>query len=173
MSALDDLQARMMEMDARLRPIARRPVDVTRPGWLGRLQRQPPPLDEAGIRGAAERLLDDLIVAYAEGTEETREAVRRLFAQHRSFAWAATLSDPPSTIAGFRRRLVLLSMKDQGSDGRDALVTLQETCAAAKAGGVALEPTLRAVAAMSSRVNRHGMGSTSDMLLRQCPTSAP
>jgi len=173
MSALDDLEARMMELDARLRPIARRPVDITRSGWLERLQRQPPPVDEAGIRGAAEQLLADLIVVYAEGAEETREVVRGLFAKHRSFAWAATLSDPPSTIAGFRRRLVLFSMKDQGSDGRDALVTLQETCSAAKAAGVALEPILREVAVMSSRVNRHGMGSTSDMLLRQCPTSPP
>jgi hypothetical protein len=169
MGALDDLELQMMELEERLRPIAQRPVDITRPGWLERLQTGRPPLDEAGVRDAAERLLADLIVAYAQGGEETREAIRRLFTEHRSFAWAAALPDPPTSAAGLRRHLIVFSMKDQARDSRDALLTLQEICRAATTAGVPLEPALRGVAAMSSRVNKYGMGSTSDMLLRQCP----
>ena len=101
MSALDDLELQMMDLEERLRPIAQRPVDITRPGWLERLQTGRPPLDEAGVRDAAERLLSALIVAYAQG-EETREAVRRLFTEYRSFAWAAALpgsADEPCGLA--------------------------------------------------------------------------
>ena len=86
MSALDDLELQMMDLEERLRPIAQRPVDITHPGWLERLQTGRPPLDEAGVRDAAERLLSALIVAYAQGGEETREAVRRLFTEYRLFA---------------------------------------------------------------------------------------
>ena len=168
MSALDDFELQMMELEERLRPIAQRPVDITHPGWLERLQTGRPPLDEAGVRDAAERLLSALIVAYAQGGEETREAVRRLFTEYRSFAWAAALPDPPTSPVGLRRHLIVFSMKDQARDSRDALLTLQEICRAAAAAGVDLEPALRDVAAMSSRVDRYGMGSTSDMLLKQC-----
>ena len=65
--------------------------------------------------------------------------------------------------------VIVFSMKDQARDSRDALLSLQEICRAAAAAGVDLEPALRDVAAMSSRVDRYGMGSTSDMLLKQCP----
>jgi len=169
MSGLDDLDARMTALDERLRPIAQRPVDITRPGWLERLQRAPLPMDEANVRDTAERLLDDLISSYEHGEDETREAIRRLFAGHRSFAWAAALPDPRTSGAGARRHLIVFSMKDQGRDSRDALLTLQEICRDAAAAGVALGPLLEEVAAMSSRADRFGMGSTRDMLLGQRP----
>jgi AcrR family transcriptional regulator len=168
-SALEDLGRRMMELEERLRPIAQRPVDITRPGWLQRLQSGSPPLDEAHVRQAAERLLADLIDVYEEGDEDTREAVRQLFARCRSFAWAAALPDSPTSEAGLWRCLILFSMKDLGPDSRDALLVLRKICRASAAAGVPLRPTLRAVAAMSSHVNKHGMGSARDMLLRQCP----
>jgi hypothetical protein len=168
-SALGDLALRMMEVEERLRPIAQRPVDVTRPGWLQRLQSGSPPLDEARVREAAERLLADLIDVYEQGGEDTREAVRQLFDRCRSFAWAAVLPDSPTSEVALRRCLIVFSMKDLGRDSRDALVMLQEICRASTAAGVPLEATLRTVAAMSSHVDKHGMGSASDMLLRQCP----
>ena len=164
MNTLDDFEWRMMELEERLRPIAERPVDITRPGWLERLRTGTPPVDEAGVRDASERLLADLIVAYAQGGEAAREAVRRLFSEYRSFAWAAELPDPPTSAEGFRRHVIVFSMKDQGPDSRDALLTLQEICRAATAAGLTLEPALRDVAAMSSRIDKYGMGSTSDML---------
>jgi len=34
MSALDDLELQMMDLEERLRPIAQRPVDITHPGSL-------------------------------------------------------------------------------------------------------------------------------------------
>src|SRR5262245_9882836 len=168
MSAPEDWELQIMELEERLRPIAQRPVDVMRPGWFERSQGSRP-LDEAGVRDKTESLLADLIAAYAQANEETRSAVRRLFAEYRSFAWAAAVSEPCTSLAGLHRHLILFSMKDQGRDSRDALLTLQEICREAAAAGVAPEPVLREVAAMSSGVNKYGMGSTRDMLLKQCP----
>ena len=125
MNALEDWEFRMMELEEKLQPIAKRPVDITRPDWLERLQAGVQPLDEAGVRDAAERLLAELIGAYAQGTDHTRAAIRRLFREYRSLAWAATLSVPRTTIDGLRQHLILFSITDQGRDSRDALLTLQ------------------------------------------------
>ena len=160
-----------MDFEERLRPIARRPVDITRPGWLDRLRAGVPPLDEAGVREHAEQLLGELISAYAKGGEETRSAIRRMFAEYRSFAWAAALSTPRTSVEGLRQHLILFSMKDQGRDSRDALLTLQEIVREAGTAGVDKAAALREVAAMSSGTNRYGMGSTRDMLLKFVNTS--
>jgi len=155
-----------MEIDERLQPIAQRPVDVTRPGWLDRLRAGAPPLEEAGVRERSEGLLSELIVAYAQSTEEMRAAIRRLFRDYRSFAWAAALSAPRTTAQSVRQHLILFSMKDHGRDSRDALLTLGEICRDGRAAGLEMAPILREVAAMSSDENRFGMGSTRQMLLR-------
>ena len=169
MSALEDWKLQIMQYEERLRPIAQRPVDVTQPDWVERLQDGVAPLDEAGVRQGVERTLRELIAGYAQGTEEIREAIRRLFTEHRSFAWAATLSMPPASVEGLRQHLILFSMQDQGQDSRDALLTLQEICRAAAAARVDTTPVLREVAALSSSADKYGMGSTRDMLLKHGP----
>ena len=166
MSALEDWELRIRDLEQRLRPIAERPVDVTRPGWLERLQASGSPLDEAGAGETTERLLSEIIVAYSQGAEDFRAAVRRLFDVYRSFAWAAILSVPRTSVRGLRQHLILFSIKDQGRDGRDALLTLWEICCDALAASVEIESVLREVAAMSSDADRFGMGSTRQMLLR-------
>jgi len=162
---MSDWEHQIKELDKRLEPIARWPVDVTRPDWIERLQAGIPPLDEAGVRDATEKLLDELIEAYARGTIDTRAIIRRLFATYRSFAWAATLSDPWTSVEALRRHLILFSMQDQGQDCRDALLALERICREARAAGVEATPVLKEVAAMSSNANKYGMGSTRDLLL--------
>ena len=170
MNTLEDLELQIMELEERLRPIAQRPVDVAHPGWAGPLRAGAPPLDEAGVRSTAERLLGGgLIAAYGQGPEETRAAIRRLFTEYRSFAWAATWSEPGTSVAGLRQQLMLFSMQDQGRDGRDALLALQEICRAAAAAGVDPATVLREVADLSSRADRYGLGSTRDLLLERGP----
>jgi hypothetical protein len=46
-------------IDERLRPIATRPVDISDPNWLANLQTSSP-LDEAGVRPAAQEMLQKL-----------------------------------------------------------------------------------------------------------------
>lgn len=57
MNTLEDLELQIMELEERLRPIAQRPVDVAHLDWAGPLRAGAPPLDEAGVRSTAERLL--------------------------------------------------------------------------------------------------------------------
>jgi hypothetical protein len=167
-NAPEDWEFRTAKLEELLQPIAKRPVDITRLGWLERLQAGLSPLDEAGARDTAERLLAEILAAYAQGTVQARAAIRRLFQKYQSFTWAATLSVPWTTMDGLRQHLILFSIDDQGRDGRDALLALQAICQDAKGVGLEIAPVLREIAAMSSNVDKYGMGSTSQMLLRHC-----
>ncbi len=167
MALLEDFELRIMDLEERLRPIANRPVDITQPGWGGRLMESPHPLDQAGVRPEAESLLEELISCYRTGTDDVRNAIRRLFVQYRGFAWAANLSFDPKTEEEFRRHLVLFSMKDQGRDSRDALMDLQYLCRKAASAGVSTTPLLNEVAELCSDQNKYGMGSTKQMLLKE------
>ena len=160
MRDLTELEIEMMEIDQRLRPISTRRVDITDPDWLTLLRQRPHPLDEAGVRPAAEVLLEALIDEYQNSDDETRSAIRGLFGSYPHFAWAASLTAPPTTDEAFRRHLVLFSMQDQGRDSRDALLNLQGLCKQARAAGVDTSPILREVARLSSDENKYGMGST-------------
>jgi len=166
MSALENWELQIMELEECLRPIAQRPVDVTQRGWLDRLQASMPPLDEAGVQEQAQDVVSELISAYAQGTEETRVAIRRLFTEYRCFSWAAAVPVARTNVESVRQHLILFSIKDQGRDSRDALLTLEEICRAAHAAGVRIAGLLHEVAAMSSDENRYGMGSTRQMLLK-------
>lgn len=156
----------MAALDRHLRPIANRPVDITKPGWANRLIQGPHPLDEAAVRSQVESLLADLITLYCAADSKVREELRELFQKYKAFAWAATLPCEATTEENFRRYLVLFSMQDQGTDSRDALLLLQHLCRTASAAGVNTTPLLNKVAELSSDRDKYGMGSTRDMLLR-------
>ena len=163
------LASRLAALDAALRPIANRPVDITQPGWA---ERRIVPLDEAGVRTAGEALLADLLAVYASGSDDEREQLRTLYARHSAFAWAATVNDAPHTEAGFRQQLLLLSLKDQGRDARDEILQLRWLCGEARNAGVAIDAILREVAALSSDVDKYRMGSMRSWLSREIPPVA-
>jgi hypothetical protein len=169
---LENWELRIMDLEQRLQPIAKRPVDVTRPGWVERSRTNAPPLDEAGIRSETETLLAELIAAYSNGDDATRAVIRKMFAEYPSFTWASGWAARGNDAANLRRRLILFSMKDQERDSRDASLELQGICREAAGDAGALDALLREVAAMSSTANRYGMGSTRDMLLKRCSASA-
>jgi hypothetical protein len=93
---IDDFELRIMELEQRLRPIADRPVDITKPGWGVRLAQCPHPFDEAGVHSEAEILLKELVSFYQVSGEDNRHAVRKLFEEYRAFAWAASLPFEPT-----------------------------------------------------------------------------
>ena len=133
-----------------------------------RLVDTPHPMDEAGLRPEIESLLREVIGAYQKSDEGVRTALRKFFAQYRAFAWAAALPSSATTAEGFRERLLLFSLKDQGRDSRDALLELQHLCREAIVGGVNISPILEHVAELSSDVDKFKMGSTKEMLLNAC-----
>ena len=161
-----DFELKMMEVEERLRPIANRPVDITRPGWGTRLAEAMDPLDEAGVRHQTDLLLWQLIQFYQKSDHAERNEVRNLFKKFHAFTWAAHLSFGATTEEKFRQHVLLFSMKDQGRDSRDALLWLQHLCREAKSAGVNCESMIKEVAELSSDQNKYGMGSTKQMLLK-------
>ena len=161
-------------LDEALKPIATRPIDFTElkdPNWVTRLKDAPSPLERAGVQAETENLLRELVAGYPACDDQDRQAVRKLFADHPSFTWAAALSYRPVTDESFRAHLILFSMKDQERDSRDALLALRSICAIASSAGVEIGPILKQMAELSSDVNRYGMGSTRSFLLNAIPAS--
>jgi hypothetical protein len=162
---LKKLEASISMLDERLRPIAQRPVDITRAGWVQDLIQKPHAFDDLNIRPEAEATLAGVLDTYAGADATQRETIRALFARCKAFSWAAHLRSSPQTAADFRRHLLLFSVQDLGTDTRDAIVTLDHLCAQARKAGLDVAPALREVAELSSDANRHRMGSAKSLLL--------
>jgi len=165
MNELTELAERVAVLDARIEPIATRRVDLTDPDWMRKMQEGPHPLDEAGIRPEAEATLREVLSLYTEGHEDVRVTLRALLERCHSFRWAATLPFEP-TPQGFRQQLLEMSVADQGHDTRDMMVALNDLCGQARDAGLDIRPLLLDVAEISSDVDKYGMGSTRDILLR-------
>lgn len=155
-------------LDAVLEPIAKAPVQIEHltdlTEFFARTQAAPDPVDQAGVRAEAEALLTEILARYAQD-EVARPALRALFERYGSFTWAVHLPSA-ATPDGLRTELVHLSVRDQAMDTRDEILQLQAVCDEARSAGVDVNPILREVAAMSSDVDRYGMGSTRALLLR-------
>ncbi|BCB88469.1 hypothetical protein [Phytohabitans suffuscus] len=169
---LVDLSSRVAALDAALQPIARRPVPLDDlAGWAERMRAAPPATEEAGVAGEAVAVLRALIQVYADGGDAERAAVRELFDRYRAFRRAVHLPERADTAAGLRARLLHLSARDHDGDTRDELLRLRDMLAEAEAAGVDADPVLAEVAALSSDVDRYGMGSIRTILIRCMGTS--
>ena len=159
----------MASIDKRLEAIAKRPVDIQDPNWMAKM-RNLSPVDEAGVRPAAEELLQELVHEYVACDDAARASIRALFGRFSSFAWAVTLPAPKATAAGCREHLLHFSILDQGRDPRDATLWLDALIETARNAGVDTDPLLEEVASLSSREDRYSWGSTADWLLRRVAT---
>jgi hypothetical protein len=157
--------AAVERIDAALRPIATRPVALSELASLGERYRDVNPLDQAGVRADAAALLTEILDAYPRLKCAERIALRALFDQHRALGWAAGFLLPNASDATtLRHQLLLFSLLDQGTDSRDALLWLQSFCGQPGVDCAQLPELLREVAALSSAIDRHHMGSTASML---------
>lgn len=152
-------------LDAALQPIATRPVALSELPTLAGRYRELNPLEQAGVREIAATLVTEILDAYPRASCADRIEMRALFDQHRALGWAAgflqALSPEAKTL---KQQLLLFSLLDQGSDWRDALLWLRQFCGQPGIDCRALPDMLREVAALSSAIDRHHMGSTASML---------
>jgi len=167
LTSVYQLEQAICRLDAKLRRIAKTPpIDIATPGWSKRLP-QPTiepyrsPLDRAGVRAEADRLIADTIAFYAAAPDGEREAIRALFRVYDSFAWASgwDIASPkaPMTREQLRTALLLFSIKDQGRDWRDAIVWLDSLCAQGLRAQLPLAELLTEIAALSSDTVRFAM----------------
>ncbi|MEU2289110.1 hypothetical protein ABZ614_45795 [Streptomyces sp. NPDC013178] len=160
-----DLADEVELIDALLKPLGERPVDITEPGWISGMRERPAPLDEANVREEAEAALRELLALYERGDERTRRAVRALLNRCASFCWAVS-APRGRTPEALRRQLLYLSARDQCRDPRDEMVWLNDLCEVARDAQVDIRSLLLEVAALSSAEDRYGMGSVRDILHR-------
>ncbi|GAA4724971.1 hypothetical protein [Phytohabitans rumicis] len=164
---LTDLEREMARLDAIYRPVATRPVDITdRDAFQNIGARIEADLARLGVADQAEAVLRAIISGYAGGDDAVRAAIRRLFDRYKSFRWAVHLPRQWHTAEDFRARLIHMSARDQGADTRDEILALQDMCERAMTAGIDVGPILDEVAAMSSDVDRYGMGSMKDVILQ-------
>ena len=164
---LHDIEREVAALDAAYRPVATAPVDLSDPAaFTGMAARVEAELAALGVRERAEAAVRALVEAYAAGDGATRARIRGLFDRYGHFRWGAHLPRDWGTAAELRARLVHLSARDQGGDARDEILELQDLCERAARAGIDAGPVLDEVAAMSSDVDRYGMGSTREIILR-------
>lgn len=163
---LATIEREVASLDLLLAPIAQEAVDVTDPDWQAKLASVDSPARQPGVEERADAVLRAIIDRYARGDDRARTAIRHLFDRYSSFGWAVHLPREWHGEAAFRDRLIHLSARDQDSDTRDELLRLRDLLTEAEAKGINTTPILTEVAAMSSDVDRYGMGSTRALLLR-------
>jgi hypothetical protein len=164
MKDLVELELMILELDEKLKPIAKKTVDLSNPNWMDELQKTSP-IDQIGKRSEAETALSEAVDTYEKTDPETRQAIRIMFSKYTSFAWAAIPPWPLNTNDGLTRHLLLFSIYDQGRDSRDALLQLRTMLATARSANLDTAAACRHVAKLSSDIDRYGMGSTRNMLL--------
>ncbi len=163
---LTEIELEIARLDARYRPVATTPVDVTGPdACLTVFATMQADLTRLAVDDRAEAVLRAVIELYTAGDVATRAAIRQLFDRYTSFRWAAHLGSDWDTAEEFRARLVDLSARDQGADTRDEILVLQDLCDQALRAGIDVGPILDEVAAISSDVDRYGMGSMRRVIL--------
>lgn len=166
--SLAEIRRDVFSCDARLKPFAQQPIDITDPAWIAKFAGRDP-LKEAGVKRKAQALIAEILDRYLKGPESVREKLRRIFRDFGSFAWAAYPAEALTSPAGIKAHLLLLSVRDQGNDPRDALVAMDRLAALAVEHDVKFRPLASEIAEISSREDRYGMGSLKDMLLRRFP----
>ena len=164
---LAGIEREMGRLDAVYRPVATKPIDFTDSQALTNLGTViEADLARLGVEDQAETVLRAVIEVYAASDETVRAAIRRLFDRYTSFRWAAHLPREWNTAEQFRVRLIHVSARDHGGDTRDEILALQDLCEHARQTGIDVDPILEEVAAMSSIVDRYGMGSMREVILQ-------
>lgn len=164
---LATVEREMSRLDAVYRPVATKPVvqpDLDTLMNLGaRVQAE---LADLNVDDQATEVVRAIVELYANGDETVRTTIRALFDRYTSFRWAAHLSREFHTADEFRAHLIHLSARDQGADSRDEILTLQWLSERAREVAIDIDPILDEVAAMSSDVDRYGMGSMRSIIVR-------
>jgi hypothetical protein len=128
-------------------------------------------ISDSWYRKQFRTLVREIVAAYLQGDINQCEAMRALLRRSpgvRGVLFSVPNSDwrKPVAVRLLRFRLALLSLRDQGEDVRDEMFTLDEVLAAATRARVDPRPHLEEVAAISSPVDRMGMGSMQELFRR-------
>jgi hypothetical protein len=158
---LSHIENQVAVVDAALKPFTHRPIMEVLENFEELRERNF--LAEAGIEVEAVALLRTMLDLYEHGNEDTRAAIRGMFDRYGAFRSAVVLPWEP-TVDSFRLHVLHLSARDLSDDPRDEVLTMQDFCQRAGNAGIEVAPIVREIAAISSDIDRYGMGSTRSLL---------
>ena len=169
------LENEVRRFDAELKQLLELGLTMSGPGWFAKFKARQAELrerhqDKERVRREADRLLPELLGLYLDGGDADRAFIRGLLEQCRWFRWSlgwnVARPEERMTEDDLRRQLAIFSMKDQGSDWRDAILWLDGICRRAGASRLDLAKHLRDIAQLSSDAARFkGQRSTRAMML--------
>jgi hypothetical protein len=120
-------------------------------------------------RATLDAMFDNFSASYAEAPERHRRFLRDEFAATEFWAKGKVWKDGDSyhrrfwemdrDLRDLRRALVVESLMDGGNDTRDAIVGMDDLIVFARGSSMDYRPVFAEVAAMSSAVDRMGLGS--------------
>jgi len=154
------------------------PLDAWRKqpvGWftilatLLKLKRRRSPLNlDPALHDRVKAVTGEMAEVYLIGNDEQRASIRSLITRMRGIQYFMAI--PASQIrssadAGkFRLALLFESMADLRDDTRDVILAVHELCHAGRQAGIDVERYRNEIAALSSDVDRHGLGSMRSLL---------
>lgn len=160
-----DWQQRAKFLDKQLMPIVHADVDINDPDWREKLENEPHPADQSGLRAAIADLFNEIVGCFEALNHEHRQRVIDLMGENDSLMYSAVIDADYNSPDGFRKYLILFVIKDQGKDTRDAIVTLTHYRQDGEQRGIDVNEIFREAAGMASTKDKYGWGSTRDLLL--------
>jgi len=164
---LNEIRQEVEEFNRLLDPVANAEVDINDPNWQKKLDEDQHPLDEVGIREAAERLTQTIMELFLGSNSKGRSQIRKLLADNQSFSWAMTPPESSDPERVFRDR-VLLFVMDDTVDTRDAIMGIGTLVDDARSSGVRYRPILKQIAKVAGTTDRYGFGSLRSVIKRHC-----
>jgi hypothetical protein len=156
----EDWKRRIEFLNAKLHPIVHgsSPQGTT---WEEFLRR----INEFGHGEEIETVFDEIIDRFESLNGDQRQMIIDLIRTNQSVMYGVVPRVDMDTQEGFRKRLMLFIIEDQGADPRDALVQLREYRKQGEKLGFDVNSILEEVAHLASDRDRYGWGSTRKLIL--------
>ncbi len=153
-------------------------IDIMDPDWLTKMA-QVPTLMQSDKNFGAEfnALTTEIAEVYLTSAPQQCEKIRQVLSKYESVLHFLGISVPLERIKSkedlplFRQMLAFESIRDQGHDTRDLLVSLGEIYKCGKDAGIDVVSCVKEIQKISSSVDKFGWGSMQAILGGQSGTS--
>lgn len=163
--AIDNWKQRATLIDEKLAPIVNVGIDINDPDWEAQILNRPHPADVAGLRRPIGVLFHEIIEQFEFFSTDQRYQIIDLMYQHEALMYSAIIDSDRDTPEGFRKHMIFFVIQDQGKDTRDAILALGAYHADASAQGIDVASIFQDMAAIASRRDKFGWGTTRDLFL--------
>ncbi len=157
---------RAESLDQQLHPIVHIEIDINASDWQEKLASYPHPADATGLRNEIASLFNEIVDDFESFNAEQRQRIVDLMGQNDSLMYSAVIDVDQNSPEGFRKKMILVVIEDQGKDSRDAMVALAHYRKDAEKRGINVDSIFKEMADIASTHDKHGWGTTRDLFLK-------